>query len=921
MLVTNTNFNREEDMLEVIKQRLKTSTEIKFAVSFIRFSGLGLLIDPLKEFIKKGGHAQIITSTYLNVTQPGCLEVLLDLLGENFKVINQEIDFHAKFWWFGPKDNGCCWVGSSNMTSSGLMKNTELNLSRSDDIALKETEEVFDSFWQNSTIINKEFIDNYSKEIEKNVLSNKVISIYSPNPAQIDALKNLNSFREIGIKEAAVIAATGIGKTFLAAFDIQQMGADSVLYISHRSEHLRQSLDTIKKVLGSNKSYGLVDSHNKQFDADIVLSTIQSYCNSDKLKKRNFDYIILDEFHHAEAPSYKTLKLAKQNSKFFLGLTATPERQDGLDVLEWCSHNIAYEVRLPEAIERQWLIPFHYFGIADDSIDYKDINWRSIKDIENSLSVQARVDLIYKSAKEYGYDGKKRVTVGFCAGKNHARFMAKSFNEKGETAMSVLGEIDVETRRDIYTRLANENDPLSWIFVSDVLNEGVDIPAINSILMLRPTESSTIFLQQLGRGLRLHHSCEYLTVLDFVGHHNSAWLVFQSIDTLNGGGKKTVISDELTIVPPLNCTVTLQEKTREILNKVLKISNKDKIIKFYKDFKQQLDKIIYPVDLLTVPTAPKINDFRFGSKIKSWLDFKEAIGDLESYEHAYFKSKKTLEFLHDCEKDLQVDFIKSFVLIWAVAINEDNITEAYNSFYKKFPKFNIEFKPLNINTDKITKFKSSFSKYIDSNYKLHEEIKQTLGDYLITEIENRILYYIERDIKIRHYGVLSSPDKFNLHRPYERYEIVRHFGKQYNHTSYKNGIYQIDNSIIIICSLDNSGKIEQHQYENHFISSNEFVWSSQNSNHSNDNGLGQSVVEHQQRGLKIYLFVKHKNKTQIFLGLIDYISHIETDLKKPMKVTFKLKSKMSFEAIEYLKVNHYPFFNNLYDTDSSKLIQ
>jgi superfamily II DNA or RNA helicase len=318
-----------------------------------------------------------------------------------------------------------------------------------------------------------------------------------------------------------------VGKTFLAAFDALQAGAKSLLFLSHRKEHLTQAMRTFRHVFGQGRTYGRLYEGFGEAAEDFIFATVISAGGNPAASERHFDYVVVDEFHHAEAPSYKRL-LAVLDYQFLLGLTATPERQDGHDVLALCDFNVAYEVRLVEAINRGWLLPFHYFGISDDTVDYGSIPWRSGRfdsdALEVALMLEKRVAEIVKHSLELGFDGPRRATVGFCAGVRHARFMADAFMRRGLAAVAVTGEDSVGFREAVYARLQDARDELEWVFVADVLNEGVDIPCINSILFLRPTESATIFIQQLGRGLRLSPGCEVLTVLDFVGHHKSAWL-------------------------------------------------------------------------------------------------------------------------------------------------------------------------------------------------------------------------------------------------------------------------------------------------------------------------------------------------------------------------------------------------------------
>src|SRR5690606_20043161 len=303
-----------------------------------------------------------------------------------------------------------------------------------------------------------------------------------PNGAQLEALARLAELRERGERRAAVVAATGVGKTYLAAFDVLQSGARTALFVSHRLAHLLQARRTFARVM-PGRSLGVVGGGLDESDADIVFASVGSLVRRPELMARPFDYLVIGEFHHAEAPSYSVLRQIRDRA-FLLGITATPERQDGHDVLEWCDWNVAYEVRLPEAIDRGWLLPFHYFGIADETVDFANFPWRRLDQIEDLLSVESRTAHVLQHALERGFDGNKRATIGFCAGIRHAMFMAESFVRRGQNAVAVVGTQSVSDREAIYARLADPKDPLQWVFVSDILNEGVDLPVVNAVLFL-----------------------------------------------------------------------------------------------------------------------------------------------------------------------------------------------------------------------------------------------------------------------------------------------------------------------------------------------------------------------------------------------------------------------------------------------------
>lgn len=388
MTIADSVLNLPNDiwMLDVVRKGLASAEDVRIAVSFTRCSGLGLLVDPLREVGERGGRVRLLTSTYQTVTQPEALEALRRLPGVESRLQDGPVGFHAKFWWFRNRNSGEAWAGSSNLTKGGLATNLEWNLRQVGAEQLGATGRQFDDLWARDDVfsLTDEVLARYYRVYEQHAVRGLGVGVAAdvntspaaPNRAQLEALASLELLRTRGERRAAVIAATGVGKTYLAAFDVLRSGARTALYVSHRLEHLLQARRTFGRVFGGSRTLGVVGGGWNEASADVVFATVASLRERPELVARPFDYLVIDEFHHAEAPSYKVLWRLREQA-FLLGITATPERQDGHNVLEWCDWNIAYEVRLPEAIDRGWLLPFHYFGIADETVDFMRIPWRS----------------------------------------------------------------------------------------------------------------------------------------------------------------------------------------------------------------------------------------------------------------------------------------------------------------------------------------------------------------------------------------------------------------------------------------------------------------------------------------------------------------------------------------------------------------
>ncbi len=914
------NIPGELRMLDVLRDRLRNSQEIAISVSFLRYSGLALILDDLNAFIKRGGQVRILTSTYLGITQPEALRELFKIAGvecrihvagfTNLSPTKENTGFHTKLFIFKNGHNEC-WVGSSNMTKGGLASNIEANLCHIEDKAISALVRVFDILWNRQDVVplSIKFTEAYALALSERLMApiqsmtpcfeipeenTSTVNIPEPNEAQVEALEKLCELRISGEKRAAVIAAPGIGKTYLAAFDAQQYGAKSVLFLSNRLEHLSQAYRTFSRVFGNNRTYGRIYAGIDQSHADFVFATVQSVSTNKVTLNRTFDYVIVDEFHHAEASSYQRI-LETISASFLLGLTATPERQDGHDVLRLCDYNIAYEVRLVEAVNRGWLVPFHYFGINDVMVDYSTIPWRSggfeINALENALMLEARVDEILKHAEEKGYDGLRRATVGFCAGVRHAKFMADSFCRRGLVALAITGEDSLDYREAVYKRFENPTDPLEWIFVADVLNEGVDIPAINSIIFLRPTESATIFIQQLGRGLRKSEYCEVLTILDFVGHHRAAWLAIEALHDHDAGITISSIKS-LDFTPPKNCEVILDQQTLEILDKIRRYTkprNKDLCLDTYAALLAESEsQRPYPLDLWGREDCPDISIFR--TTFGTWIGLRRAAQDSEAWEDVLSEDQLAYKFLAMLERDWQQGRVYSYALIWGLCTYPElEPSKAYDQFFERFPRWKVEYKFLN-ETKAWQTLEKKIGNFLDEK-RLHKQIwSQIPTDRMVMEVEGRIRLTLEKDYKLRHGGILRLPSDLVLQRRYNRPEIINYFGQQYDPARHNFGVITFKHNIVIITKLDTSTAMQAHQYLNNFIDEQTFAWQSQNQQRQ-DNSAGRSILDHKTNGNILHLFVQSRSHEKAYYcGIVD-VDSVSGDA--PMNVKFKLKQSLS----------------------------
>ncbi len=525
---------------------MEKAVQIDMIVSFLMESGVRMLLKELNLALNRGARVRILTGNYLGITQPSALYLIKHELKDRVELRfynEKERSFHPKSYIFHYQNHSEIYIGSSNISRSALTSGIEWNYrfsSLTDRVNYEKFYAVFeDLFYHHSVLIDdarlKEYSKNWhrpaaSKDLEKYDESEanpeyKVIPLFEPRGAQIEALCALENTRAEGATKALVLAATGVGKTALAAFDSKKY--DRILFVAHREEILKQAAVTFANIRGT-KEYGFFNGDEKCTDKPILFASVSTLGNSRYLKEEYFkqdafQYLVIDEIHHGVTDQYRRV-VEYFKPEFMLGLTATPERMDGRSIYELCDYNVPYEIPLREAINKGMLVPFHYYGIYDDTTDYEGLRLVRGHFDENELnkrfiSNERRYDLIYKYYCKYG----SRRALGFCCSRAHAEDMARAFSERGVPSVAVYSNANGDYSRDRNDAIESlKQGEIRVIFSVDMFNEGVDITSVDMVLFLRPTESPVVFLQQLGRGLRRDRGKEYLNVLDFIGNYEKA---------------------------------------------------------------------------------------------------------------------------------------------------------------------------------------------------------------------------------------------------------------------------------------------------------------------------------------------------------------------------------------------------------------
>lgn len=950
--------NRKEPKIKVLStiiNELETCESFYISVAFVTTGGVATLMNTLIKLEERNIKGKVLVSQYLNFTQPEALKRILKFKNIELRIATKE-NSHSKGYLFKIEDYYNLIIGSSNLTDSALTTNKEWNLKVSalydSEIVNKVVGEFQDDF-SKGTIVTADFIKKYEETYNKQRLfSSKLVTeqvvtnIITPNSMQQEALKNIELLRRDNKNKALLISATGTGKTYLSAFDAKAFNSKKLLFVVHRLNIAKKALETFKNVFGNSKSMGLYSGNYRDLDKDFIFSTVQTISKENHLNqfdKDLFDYIIIDESHRSGADSY--LRLIRYfTPKFLLGMTATPERTDGNNIFSLFDHNIAYEIRLNRAMEEDMLSPFHYFGVTDFSVNDELIENKS--DF-NLLAADERVDKIIEKIQLYGCDNGIIRGLIFCSRKEEAAILSNKFNKKGFKTIALSGDNSEEERIYAIEKLESDNinEKIDYIFTVDIFNEGIDIPKVNQIVMLRPTDSSIVFIQQLGRGLRKTEGKHYVTIIDFIGNYSNNFLIPIALygDTsYNKDTLRKLLSEGSREIPGIS-TINFDEISKDKIFKSIDSAKMNKLVDLRKDYdllKFRLGKIPMMMDFVIHGSRDPYlyvgySKSYFNFIIKVEKDFKHNLSNkciklLELFSREVNNAKRITESIllkelignHKITKE---DFMKTIKNIYGFEISKETLNSTISNINFQFIRDKKDKKLIAVKDIYNIKVIYVVNDTIHFEEEFLEFLKIDLFKSFFMDSIEISIHTFNNNFKIENWK-----NGFVLYQKYSRKDVFRILNTPENPVAQNVGGYLVSPDFkhcpIFVNYHKEDDISESTKYEDEFVNNIEFDWMSKSNRKLISNDV-QSILG-ENGNIRLPLFIKKNNDEGAdfyYMGDMNpnmekvEETSMENDSGKKVSVVrirFNLENPVPEKLYKYITTT---IDNNLFEKSESKV--
>lgn len=931
------DYKNGRKVLSAIEDELLHCDSFLISVAFITMGGITPLLQTLRTLEDKGIKGKILTTDYLAFSDPKALDKLATFSNIELKmylVPDSKNGFHTKGYIFQSNEIYKILIGSSNMTNTALTTNREWNtkiVSTKSGEFVSEMLDEFEELWNHpNTYSYNEFIGAYRVHYEeyKKVKQKEEIKLPSkqliPNSMQQAFISSLRNIRNSNESKALLISATGTGKTYASAFALQDQNPKKALFLVHREQIAKQALQSYRNVFGDTKTFGLLSGNSKDINVDYLFATMQTMSKKEvysSFDPNTFDTIIIDEAHRIGAKSYQEI-MEYFKPKFWLGMSASPERTDDFDVYAAFDHNIAYEIRLQQALEENLLCPFHYFGITDFLTDGNETDFTDF----NYLTSNQRVDYIIKQTNYYGYSGERVKGLMFCSSKKEAAALSERLNLRGYRTLALSGEDSQEKREDAIDRLVSNtrSDYLQYILTVDIFNEGVNIPEINQVVLLRPTQSPIVFVQQLGRGLRKSQDKEYVVILDFIGNYKNNFMIPIALSgdrSYNKDNIRRYVLEGERIIPG-SSTIHFDEiSKKQIFASIDKLSGIKTFIKeSYKNLKYKLNRTPLLMDFLSnheVDPLVILKEYKTYYKLLESIDassIEKPLNDKELTVLEYYSS-----IIANSRRPIEAELLNQIINLYTI--------EPFDLLNQINSKYNTQFNMNHLNsalsniTGNFIKTSAEKDKYTllnsvilhnDDKLSISNDFKNILTNTQFKEyIQDLIDVCIEKNKSLRN----KKKDTFGfiMYEKYSRRDVCQLLNHIKDDASTMYGMKQLNKNTCIFVTYHKADGINgaeyldgKPNYSDSFMDSQTFMWNSKIGN-----GPESKYMKEFTSGETKRLFVKKSDGEGTdfyYMGTFE-IDNIKGTTKKNNKgvlqpicdVTLKMNESIREDIFDYLQ--------------------